>query len=246
MKRIFAIGAALVVVTAIGCTTSNNTTADGGTGLVVAPQNVDCTKVENCYHLACWDDPACGEVQSPGNCPIGMVTDLTKEAGADGGVACRACTEDDCDGLAGYCCGADVCKNHVECGMFVCKDIEASCNGITSETCGFHDLDGDDAWGDCDEAPSDPCCYCKVAVGCTDSKCGFGQFVKNGACATCTAGDCLHPPCMGLNGCATNCPLDDAGGKQYFDGVRCRSCDSSSSVDLIPACNPNGPPDSGL
>jgi hypothetical protein len=42
----------------------------------------------------------------------------------------------------------------------------------------------------------------------------------------------MHPPCMGLNGCATNC---QAG--WYFDGVKCRDCLSTSSTSLIPACN---------
>ena len=49
---------------------------------------------------------------------------------ADGGDgACRACTEADCDGLPGFCCGADVCKGHTECNMYICKDIEAIVHG---------------------------------------------------------------------------------------------------------------------
>jgi hypothetical protein len=197
------------------------------------PTNVDCSNPLNCYHLVCYDDPNCSSTPAPGVCPVGQVNDLTKpDGGADGGPACRPCTADDCDGLSSFCCGADVCKNAVACGMYVCAAIDATCGGVTSDTCGFQDLDFDDAWGDCDEAPSDPCCYCKIAVGCTDSKCTPGQYVKNGTCAACTANDCMHPPCMGLNGCPTNCPAD-----QYFDGVKCRDCASTSSTDLIPACN---------
>lgn len=238
----FAAAAGLVFVAASCKSTSSTTpTADGSTppgidgggssGFVPVPSNVDCSKIENCYHLACYDDPNCQALPDPGNCPVGQV----KEINPDGGEgACRACTEADCDGLPGFCCGADVCKNHVECGLYVCANIDATCNNTTSGTCGFHDLDGDDAFGDCDEAPSDPCCYCKIAVGCTDSKCGPGNWVKNGTCTPCTANDCVHPTCMGLNGCATNCPAD-----QYFDGVRCRDCASSDQKDVIPACNPD-------
>jgi hypothetical protein len=236
---------------AVGCTTNNSDagkdasadTSTGDGGLVPAPTSVDCSKKENCYHLVCYDDPNCQDVQNPGGCPIGMVAEINQPDGgtADGGIACRACTADDCDGLPGYCCGADVCKHSVECGMFVCANIAATCNGVTSDTCGFHDLDGDDAWGDCDEAPADPCCYCKVAIGCVDSKCTPGNYVKDGTCVTCTASDCIHPPCMGLNGCPTNCPAGN-----YFDGVRCRDCAVSSSTDFIPACNLDaGAPDAG-
>ena len=107
--------------------------------------------------------------------------------------------------------------------------------GTTSATCGFHDLDGDDAWGDCDEAPADPCCYCKIAVGCADSKCAFGNKVEGGNCSPCTANDCAHPTCMGLNGCPTNCQAGF-----YFDGVRCRDCSMSDQVDNIPACKLDG------
>jgi hypothetical protein len=213
--------------------------AEGGgdaapeSGPVPDPTNVDCTKPQNCYHLQCYDDPNCSSTPDPGNCPVGQVNDLSQpDGGPDGGQACRPCTADDCDGLSSYCCGADVCKNSVACGMYICAAIDATCTGVTSATCGFHDLDSDDAWGDCDEAPSDLCCFCKVAVGCVDSKCTPGQYVKNGACAACTANDCMHPPCMGLNGCATNC---QAG--WYFDGVKCRDCLSTSSTSLIPACN---------
>jgi hypothetical protein len=224
MKRYFlAIG--LTALGLGGCTTSSDSGADGGdAAAVVMPTNIDCTKVENCYHLVCYDAPACTDVANPGGCAVGQVKDIS-------GGACRACTAEDCDGLPGFCCGSDVCKNTVACGMFICKDIEASCSGVTSDTCGFHDWDDDDAWGDCDEAPSDPCCYCKVAVGCIDSTCGVGHYVSNGSCASCSGSTCEHPSCMGLNGCSTNCPSG-----QYYDGVRCRSCADSSSQEYIPAC----------
>ena len=196
----------------------------GGMALVPIPTNVDCSKPANCYHLACWDDPQCSSTPDPGGCAVGQVKDI-------GTTACRACTADDCDGLAGFCCGADVCKTNVACFQYLCKDIEAQCAGVTSATCGFHDLDGDDAYGDCDEAPSDPCCYCKIAVGCGDSPCTPGQLVKNGACASCGPGDCQHPSCRGLNGCGTGCDLGF-----YFDGVKCRDCSQSGNADYIPAC----------
>ncbi len=238
----FALPAALGALVALpmlaaSCSSSNTGTktdagADGGGGFTVVPNNVDCSKKENCYHLVCYDDPNCQDVPDPGNCPVGQVRGIAPDGGPGD---CRACTADDCDGLPGFCCGADVCKNTVECGLYICANIEAQCMATTSGTCGFHDLDGDDAFGDCDEAPSDPCCYCKIAVGCTDSKCGVGNWVNNGACAPCTANDCVHPTCMGLNGCPTNCPA-----AQYFDGVRCRDCASSNQADVIPACKMDG------
>ncbi len=233
-----------VVVATPSCKSSSKSTAvDGGgagpgldsgfdSGLITAPTNVDCTKIENCYHLACYDAPECSSTPDPGACPVGQVKELV----ADGGEgACRACTEADCDGLPSYCCGADVCKNHVECGMYICKDIEATCAGKTGTTCGFHDLDGDDAFGDCDEAPSDPCCFCKIAVGCADSKCPSGNKVEGGNCSPCTANDCSRPTCMGLNGCPTNCQAGF-----YFDGVRCRDCSMSDQAANIAACQLDG------
>ena len=233
--------ASFCVLAAIpSCKSSSTTTpAEGGVpsngfdaGLITAPTNVDCTKKENCYHLFCYDAPECADTPDPGTCPVGQV----KEILADGGEgACRACTEADCDGLPSFCCGADVCKGHTECNMYICKDIDATCMGTTSATCGFHDLDGDDAWGDCDEAPADPCCYCKIAVGCADSKCPSGNKVENGNCSPCTANDCAHPTCMGLNGCPTNCQTGF-----YYDGVRCRDCSMSDQAENIPACKLDG------
>lgn len=203
------------------------------------PRTVDCSKTENCYHLACWDDPNCSSVADPGACKQGQVKDVVSGA-------CRDCTAADCDGLPSFCCGTAACAGSVECDLYICKDIEASCAGTTSATCGFHDLDADDAWGDCDEAPGDPCCWCKIAVGCADSPCGYGSWVEHGACKPCSATTCDHISCMGLNGCPTNCP-----GGQYFDGVSCHDCNTSSSEELIPACKlPDGgvwtdPPDVG-
>jgi hypothetical protein len=207
--------------------------SSGGTGgettssSVTPYPYVDCTKPENCYHVVCWNDPKanCGSVPAPGNCPVGQVTDITSGM-------CRECTADDCDGLASFCCGSPVCANSAACGLYLCKDIDAQCSGVTSATCGFQDLDSDDAWGDCDEAPSDPCCYCKIALGCIDSVCKPGNYVHAGACTPCTANDCDQISCKGLNGCATGCPPT-----QYFDGVRCRDCASTDSADVIPACN---------
>ena len=188
------------------------------------PTDVDCSDPKNCYHLICWDDPACSQVTTPGGCKVGEVKEL-------GTGQCRACTKDDCDGLPSYCCGAAVCQGYLECTMFICREIAAACKGTTSETCGFHDLDGDDAWGDCDEAPSDPCCFCHVAVGCGDSECGGGEYVlPSGKCGQCTATTCSHPTCMGLHGCPTNCPKGE-----YFDGVRCRDCTGLASA-VVPAC----------
>ena len=201
---------------------------DAAGGPKPVPTNIDCTKKENCYHLQCYEAPECADTPDPGACPIGQVKEIIADGGAG---ACRACTEADCDGLPSFCCGAEVCKNHVECDMYICKDIEATCMGKTGTTCGFHDLDSDDAWGDCDEAPADPCCYCKIAVGCADSKCAFGNFVANGNCQACSAQDCGHPTCMGLNGCPTNCQAGF-----YFDGVRCRDCTMSDQSANIPAC----------
>ena len=193
------------------------------------PTSVDCSKPENCYHLACWDDPACADTPPPGGCAQGEVKDITSGA-------CRACTAADCDGAASFCCGTAVCAGSVECNLYVCKDIEASCAGVTSDTCGYHDLDDDDAWGDCDEAPSDPCCWCKIAVGCPDSPCAYGNYIDHGACTPCSASTCDRLSCMGLNGCPTNC-----GPGSYFDGVKCHDCYTSSSEDIIPACKlPDG------
>ncbi|GAC1365150.1 MAG: hypothetical protein NVSMB47_16550 [Polyangiales bacterium] len=216
----------LVALAPLGCNLQLGTpsgVADGGV-LTPIPTKVDCTVKTNCYHLACWDDPSCVDVPSPGGCAQGSVKDISSGA-------CRACTVDDCDGLTNYCCGTDVCVNSVACNNYRCKDIEASCAGVTAESCGFHDLDGDDAWGDCDEAPRDPCCWCKVAVGCADSACKVGDYVDHGDCRACTGATCDRLSCMGLHGCATGCP-----GGQYFDGVRCRDCQSSSSAEMIPAC----------
>ena len=202
---------------------SSAATDTGEAGLTPIPTKVDCTKPENCYHLACWDDPACATTPDPGGCKQGQVKDLK-------GGACRDCTADDCDGLSGFCCGTPACAASISCQLYICKDIDATCAAKTSATCGFHDLDGDDAWGDCDEAPSDPCCWCKIAVGCSDSLCGFGNYVQRGACAPCSASSCDRLSCMGLNGCPTNCPAG-----AYFDGVTCRACYDSSSESLIPA-----------
>jgi hypothetical protein len=243
-KRLAALLAALVLTLVLVATPSckaatTSTSAEGGTpttgtdsGVITAPTNIDCTKKENCYHLVCYDAPECADTPDPGACPVGQVKEIVSDGG-DG--TCRACTEADCDGLPGFCCGADVCKNHVECNLYICKNIEATCMGTTGTTCGFHDLDGDDAFGDCDEAPTDPCCFCKIAVGCADSLCPKGNKVVAGACSPCTANDCAHPTCMGLNGCATNCQADF-----YFDGVRCRDCASSGQAVNIPACNLDG------
>jgi hypothetical protein len=207
------------------------TSGSGGAGNY---PNVDCGQVENCYHIACWDDPkgVCGSIPDPGGCPMGQVHDIMTNA-------CRACTADDCDGLASFCCGTPACTGNVACGLYICKEIDASCAAVTSASCGFHDLDGDDAWGDCDEAPSDPCCWCKIAVGCSDSPCGVGMYVNNNACAPCTSQTCGHIACMGLNGCDSHCPPT-----QYFDGFKCRDCSSSDSAALIPACN-GGTTDAG-
>lgn len=208
--------------------------------LTPIPKKVDCSKQENCYHLACWDDPACSAVGDPGGCKQGQVKDI--KAGV-----CRDCTADDCDGASSFCCGTAACSGSVACQLYICNDIAASCAGVTAATCGYHDLDSDDAWGDCDEAPSDPCCWCKIAVGCGDSKCKYGEYVDKGECKPCSATSCDRLSCMGLNGCATNCPAG-----AYFDGVACHDCYSSSSEDVIPACKlPDGgvytdPPDSGV
>src|SRR5882672_1523209 len=91
------------------------------------PTNIDCSNPLNCYHLVCYDDLICFSTPAPGACPVGQVNDLTKpDGGADGGPACRPCTADDCDGLSSFCCGADVCKNAVACGMYVCAAIDAT------------------------------------------------------------------------------------------------------------------------
>ena len=190
------------------------------------PTKVDCGKVENCYHLACWLEPACQvtDLRPPGGCKPGQVKDIKSQA-------CRDCTSDDCDGLPSFCCASSACSDSVACGLYICKEIGSDCSGVTSQTCGYHDLDEDDAWGDCDEAPSDPCCLCKIGIGCVDSPCKLGQYVRKGACDACSKDTCEQLPCMGLNGCATNCPTG-----QYFDGVTCRRCETTQAAMAIPAC----------
>ena len=134
-----------VLLVFVACSTKSSSTPDAGGGgigvqvdaattgeggLVAAPTNVDCTKPANCYHLKCYDAPECAQTPDPGACPVGQVKTIdTSDGGVDGGDSCRACTEADCDGLPGFCCGADVCKNHVECGLFICANIADTCMG---------------------------------------------------------------------------------------------------------------------
>ena len=180
------------------------------------PTDVDCSDPKNCYHLICWDDPACSQVTTPGGCKVGEVKEL-------GTGQCRACTKDDCDGLPSYCCGAAVCQGYLECTMFICREIAAACKGTTSETCGFHDLDGDDAWGDCDEAPSDPCCFCHVAVGCE---------VESTCCRRASAGSARRRraatrpawACTGAPRTARRASISTAFGAATARGSRAPSC----------------------
>ncbi len=208
------------------------------------PVNVDCSDPRNCVHLACYHSSACQNTTDPGGCPVGMVRDQRLHV-------CRQCTAQDCDGTPMFCCGADVCKPSPICAMYTCADIPAMCNGTTSGTCGFRDLDDDDGFGNCDVGLTDPCCTCKVAVGCAQSSitasslCSFGQQLKNGKCVACTKSDCAAIPCMGMNGCPTNCPPG-----QFFGGVGCRDCtggNGTSQASDIPACvnGPGGTMDGG-
>jgi len=88
----FAAAAGLVFVAASCKSTSSTTpTADGSTppgidgggssGFVPVPSNVDCSKIENCYHLACYDDPNCQALPDPGNCPVGQVKEINPDGG---------------------------------------------------------------------------------------------------------------------------------------------------------------------
>lgn len=195
------------------------------------PTDVDCSKVENCLHLKCWNDKTCQALTEkfpPGGCKPGQVKDPKS-------LECRDCTSADCDGVPGFCCVSSACSDSIACGMYLCRELGSQCGGVTGATCGYHDLDGDDAWGDCDEAPNDPCCVCKIAVGCSDSPCKRGQFVSGNGCKECGPDDCDQLPCMGYRGCPTNCPPG-----KYFDGVTCRPCEGPEGSEmnaLIPACD---------
>ena len=207
--------------------TDDGPRTDDGTRppVVLPPTMIDCTQRANCNHAACRDNPVCN-AWVPGGCPMGQVHDaVTNE--------CRACTSNDCDGLPSFCCSTPSCANAAACGLYVCAPIARHCGGLTSSECGIYDIDEDDAWGDCDEAVHDDCCTCHVALGCSDSPCMRGSYVRNNDCATCTATDCDEVSCMGLNGCPTNCPP-----ASFFDGAHCRDCNTSGNTEFIPACSP--------
>ena len=187
-----------------------------------------CPNPNDCNNPACCLSPICaanGSACDPGGCGVGQIRDPVAHV-------CRDCQAADCNLVPALCCAAPVCKGATWCSAYLCGGIDGSCGGKTSG-CNQGDLDADDSFGDCDEAFNDPCCPCKVAVGCgfgSTSLCGYGQVVKNNACAACTAGDCKLPPCMGLNGCPTNCPPG-----QFFNGAACEMCFPFLSMN-IPAC----------
>ena len=215
------------------------TTGDGTPGVVDCVNGVaqpckalmtsTCPDPSDCGNPACCFSPICaqqGAACNPGGCPVGQVLDPAAHI-------CRACDVSDCSLVPALCCAAWACVGTTWCSAYICGDIGASCNGVTS-SCNQGDLDEDDSFGDCDEAFDDPCCPCKVAVGCgfgSTSICGYGEVVKNNQCAVCTPGDCSLPPCMGLNGCPTNCPPN-----QFFNGAWCEACFPFLSGN-IPACH---------
>jgi hypothetical protein len=193
------------------------------------PQVTPCDNPNDCANPACCLSPVCqaaGATCMPGGCDPGRIMDPLLQT-------CRDCTAADCQLVPTLCCGAAVCQNAPWCSAYRCTGIDASCGGKTS-SCNPGDLDQDDSFGDCDEAVADPCCPCKVAVGCFGgpNTCAYGQAVKNNQCANCGPGDCALPPCMGLNGCPTNCPPG-----QFFNGAWCEACLPFFSSQ-IPACNP--------
>src|SRR5262249_46475289 len=99
--------------------------ATGGgisTGTLTPYPTVDCSKRENCFHVACWADPMgiCGDVPDPGGCLVGQVHDITTDT-------CCGCTAEDCDGLPSYCCGSPVCAGSLACGLYICEEIAPSC-----------------------------------------------------------------------------------------------------------------------
>lgn len=189
----------------------------------------DCSKPECCETLTCLKSGVLGLSCQLGGCAPGKLMDPISHQ-------CRDCTAADCQEVPDLCCGAPACQGAKWCTAYLCGPIDPLCNNSTS-SCNHGDLDGDDSFGDCDEAKADPCCPCKVAVGCCfgGNTCAYGQFVKNNQCADCTAADCSAPSCMGLNGCPTNCPAG-----QYFNGAWCAPCPTPApgfcTPMLIPAC----------